>query len=167
MDSSPPPPPPSRPTLWPLGIVAAFAVFILGTASLIVFSAFHRAELVTADYYEQELRHQEHIDRLERTHPLRDQVHVTYSPETRQMLIALPPQHADLHPTGSIHLYRPSAAREDRRFDLDLDPLGRQTLDARHLPQGLWRVRIRWTAEGTDYAIDERIVVRHSPGVSQ
>ncbi|MBE7501227.1 MAG: FixH family protein [Verrucomicrobiales bacterium] len=164
MDSPPPTP---RPTLWPLGIVAAFAVFILGTASLIVFSIFHREDLVTADYYEQELLHQEHINRLERTHPLRDQVRVAYSPESQQMLIALPPLHANLHPTGSIHLYRPSAAREDRHFDLDLDPLGRQALDTRDLPQGLWRVRIRWTASGHDYAIDERIVVRHSSGVSQ
>ena len=147
--------------------MAAFAVFILGTASLIVFSTFHRAELVTADYYEQELRHQEHINRLERTHPLRDQVRVAYSPENRQMLIALPPQHADLHPTGSIHLYRPSAAREDRRFDLDLDPLGHQALDTRDLPQGLWRVRVRWTASDRDYAIDERIVVTPSSEVSQ
>lgn len=156
-----------RPTLWPLGIVAAFALFILGTAGLIVFSTFHREELVTADYYEQELRHQEQINRLERTQPLRDQVGVAYSPERQQLVISLPPQHAAPHPTGSIHLYRPSAAREDRHFDLDLDPLGRQTLDTRELHAGLWRVRIRWTAEGRDYALDERIVVSPSSGVSQ
>ncbi|MCZ7641243.1 MAG: FixH family protein [Verrucomicrobia bacterium] len=101
-----------RPTLWPLGIVTAFALFMLGTAGLIVFSTFHREELVTADYYEQELRHQEQINRLERTEPLRDQVGVAYSPERQQLVISLPPQHAAPHPTGSIHLYRPSAARE-------------------------------------------------------
>jgi hypothetical protein len=147
--------------------MAAFAVFILGTAALVSFSIFHREDLVTADYYEQTLRHQEQIDRVERTQPLRAHVRVVYSPEREQMLISLPPQPADDPPTGSIHLYRPSAAREDRRFDLDLDPLGHQALDARDLPEGLWRVRVRWTAAGNDYAIDERIVVRHPSGVSQ
>jgi len=39
------------PNLWPLGIIAAFVIFISGTISLVVMASSHKAELVSDNYY--------------------------------------------------------------------------------------------------------------------
>lgn len=145
--------------LWPVGIIAAFVVFIAATATLIVLSTLHRDDLVTADYYARELRYQDQIESAERTRLVRDQVHVAHHAAQQQIAVALPPQHASLRPTGVIELYRPSGANQDRAIPLDLDLTGHQHLDARGLSPGLWRVRVRWTVDGDDFAVDERIVI--------
>ena len=66
--------------LWPLGIIATFVVFIIGTASLIVMACSQRTDLVSADYYEKELKFQGQIDRVERTRRAASQASVAYDP---------------------------------------------------------------------------------------
>ena len=61
--------------------------------------------------------------------------------------------------TGSIQLYRPSAAEQDRKLALALDAAGTQSVDTLGLSDGLWRIRISWTANGADYFADEKVVI--------
>jgi len=149
--------------LWPFGIVAAFVVFIVGTVTLVLLSRLQRDDLVTADYYARELRYQDQIESAERTRHIRDQVQVTHDPTAQQIAITLPPQHASLRPTGTIQLYRPSAADQDREVPLDPDLTGHQALDARALESGVWRVRVHWSVNGEDYAVEERLVIPKQP----
>lgn len=149
---------PSR-NFWPIGVAAAFGVFLTGTAGLVVMSTRENVELVGADYYEQELRFQDQINRRGRAETLQGQVHVSYDAAQRVLTIALPPAHAAMHASGEIVLYRPSAAGLDRRVALDLDAQGRQTLDARSMSDGLWWVRVTWRAGNEDFAFDEKVVI--------
>ena len=149
--------------LWPFGIVIAFVVFIAGTVTLVLLSRLQRDDLVTADYYARELRYQDQIESAERTRRIRDQVRVTHDPAAQQIAITLPPQHASLRPTGTIQLYRPSAADQDREVPLDPDLTGHQALDSRALESGVWRVRVHWTVNGEDYAVEERLVIPKHP----
>lgn len=154
---------PQTRNLWPFGIIAAFVLFISGTVTLVLLSRLHRDDLVTADYYARELRYQDQIESAERTRRIRDQVRVTHDPAAQQIAITLPPQHASLRPAGTIQLYRPSAADQDREVPLDLDLTGHQALDARALGPGVWRVRVHWTVNGDDYAVEERLVIPKHP----
>lgn len=161
--SSPITDPPPRRNLWPYGIVIAFAIFITGTASLIVLTSFHGQELVTADYYEQELQYQRQLDSQARTGALQGQVSAVYDATARCIRIAVPPEHAAGNPSGSIQLYRPAAAGEDRRIPLAVDPSGRQQIDAGELSPGLWRVRLGWKHGGEDFVFEAKLVLGGSP----
>lgn len=152
--------PRSRRNLWPLGILLAFVLFVGGTVSLIVMASLHSEELVSADYYEQELRYQQQMERQDRAQALPDQARVAYDAPTQTITITLPLLQASQHPTGTIQLYRPSAAGQDRKLDLELDAAGRQILSARELSPGLWRVRVNWTCEGQDYAAEQKVVLK-------
>jgi hypothetical protein len=145
---------------WPYGIVAAFVIFIGATAGLIVFTSFHGQELVTRDYYEQELRYQQRLDSRERTGSLRSEASVRYDAAADCIQLVLPPQHASPSPVGTIQLYRPAASGEDRNLPLTVDLVGRQRLDAQELSAGLWRVRVAWQHDGQDYSLEERLIVR-------
>jgi hypothetical protein len=134
---------------WPLGIIAALTLFFGGTVALIVIACLHRSDLVKADYYDDEVRFQKQMDRVDRTRRLEANVHVTYDSLSRQIRVALQPFGGATH--GNIDLYRPSAAGLDRTLDLKLDGNGVQTIDASDLRAGLWRVKISWKAGDEEY----------------
>ena len=144
---------------WPTGIIVACALFVAGTLGLIVVACAQKDDLVRADYYEQELRFQSQIDRVERTRLAAAQATVTLDNAKRCLTIALPPAQAARPITGTIHLYRPSAGALDRSFPLKVDANGLQSLDVAGLAPGLWKVRVSWTVDNQDYYLDQKVVV--------
>lgn len=137
----------------------AFALFFAGIATLIVVSSSQRMELVTANYYEEELRHQTQIDRTERAQALADRIQVEYDAVGQEIRVRLPVDTGAAAPAGQIHLYRPAAAGLDQVLPLTLDARGLQTIDAKALRPGLWRVRLDWTTAGEEYSIDRRLEI--------
>jgi nitrogen fixation protein FixH len=145
--------------LWPFGIILTFVLFLSGTVGLVVMACSQRVDLVSSNYYEQELKFQTHIDRLNRTQLLTAPAAVTYDAATRRIAVSLPTGRTPRQVSGSIQLYRPSAAGLDRQFDLTLDAGGRQSLDAATMLPGLWKVRVSWSVNGQDYYMDQKIVI--------
>lgn len=151
----------TKPTrnLWPIGVIAACALFVAGTAGLIVVACLQKVDLVSKDYYEQELRFQGQIDRVERTRRTASQASVAYDEARKSITVSLPPEQAGRAVWGSVELYRPSAAGLDRAVKLEPDAKGVQRLDASGLAPGLWKVRVSWTVDHQDYYLDQRVVV--------
>jgi hypothetical protein len=149
---------------WPISIIAFFTVAIIGCGTFIAFCSRHPADLVAADYYEQEIRYQGQIDRLQHATQAAHAATVIYDAKTRLISIALPPNHSQSKPSGSILLYRPSTTDRDRQLRLAPDEQGVQTIDASSLLPGLWKVRVSWTEDQKGYYLDQTIVVgdKHS-----
>lgn len=148
---------------WPVAIIAFFVVFITATAGLVVFSLSHKEELVTSDYYEQEIQFQRQLDRLKQTQPIQSELAVGYDPAAKQIRIELPVEHARQYTEGRVQFYRPSAASLDRRINLEVDPAtGRQTVDARQFEPGLWKVRVSWTVAGRQFFFDRNVIISKS-----
>ena len=145
--------------LWPIGIVVTFVLFFIGTVGLVVMAFSQKVDLVSADYYEQELKFQGRIDRVERTRHAATQATVAYDAASRCITVSLPPEQARLEVWGSIELYRPSAAGMDRAHRFKPDANGTQRLDASAMAPGLWRVRVTWTAAKENYYLDQKVVV--------
>ena len=152
---------------WPVCIIMFFAFAILGAASFIAFCNLHKTDLVSADYYEQELRYQSQMERAQRGQALGEQAAVGYDAVSKRITLEVPAyegqrlssSEADFKLKGTIHLYRPSAAGMDRHIKLQVDEQGRQAIDAGELSPGLWKVKILWTAGGQDYFIDRKVVI--------
>jgi len=145
---------------WPLGVLLAFLIFTSGTATLVVLACSHKTDLVSADYYEQEIKYQGQLDRMERAQRLDQQASVSFDAGLKQIIISLPPEHARHNATGSIVLYRPSAAGLDRRLKLELDATGLQTINAAALRSGLWKVKVLWSVGSQEYFIDQSVNVK-------
>ncbi len=143
---------------WPVSIIALFALAIPGFAGFIIFCNRHPADLVADNYYDQEIRYQGQMERMQRARQSPVRASVTYEASTRAILIKIPSP--DVGPiTGKIQLYRPSSVGLDRELKLELDAAGVQRVDARALAAGLWQVRLSWTAQQQDYYIDQKLVV--------
>lgn len=149
---------------WPYALMAFFAVAILGTATLVYISVTNSSDLVAKDYYDQEMRFQGRLDQLRRTQPFEDRIGVDHSGGS--VRLRLPKEHAAAGATGTVALYRPSAAGADRSYPLALDAEGRQALPATDLGTGLWKVRIQWKVGQEEYYSDRNLVLASalSPG---
>lgn len=146
-------------SLWPLGITLAFVLFSSGIATCVVIACTHRSELVSDQYYDQEIKFQSRIDSQERARQLTTPATASYDPATRRLRVCFPAEHARQTVSGEIELYRPSAAGLDRRFKLDPDAHGMQLLDASSLRDGVWKVRVTWTVAGQEYYLEQRVVI--------
>lgn len=146
---------------WPVSILTFFSVAIVGCAGFVIFCARHPSDLVAPDYYEQEVRYQRQIERLQNARQYAQQAAVSYDVARNQIRICLPAARANA--TGTIHLYRPSAAGLDRQVRLALDPEGTQTIDAAALAPGLWKVRVSWSEESREFYLDRSITVAAKP----
>lgn len=144
---------------WPLGIIMAFAAFISGTALMVVLACSQRSDLVRSDYYDQEIRHQEQMNRVSRTQHSAPDARVHFDAAQHAVEISLPLDQAVLTPEGRVHFYRPSSADLDQIHPLVLDAQGRQRLEAHTLLPGLWRVQVSWTIHGEEYHLDQRLVI--------
>jgi len=142
---------------WPYAIIGVFVVFIAGTAGLIVMATSNRMELVSADYYEQEVRYQHQMESAKRTQALGGKASVALDAGRRQIVIAVPAEHVGKLADGSVQLYRPSAAGLDRRLGLELNAEGRQLVEVSTMPRGLWKVRVQWKVGAEDFLLDESV----------
>jgi nitrogen fixation protein FixH len=150
----------SKPTrsLWPISIMAFFAIAITFSVCFVTWAVRQQDDLVSADYYEREVRYQTQLDSLNRSQGVAAKTVVTFEPAQQTIVITLPEaQRPGM--TGSVHLYRPSDARLDRELPLTLAADGTQRLDARQLTGGLWKVRVKWNAGGQDYYLDQPVIV--------
>ena len=150
----------SQKSFWPYGIILTFVLFIAGTAGLIVVACTHKTDLITANYYEEEIKFQGRLDQLNRAAQLSEQVRITYDSARQSISISLPTGQLAAQTVGRIQLYRPSATGLDRMVQLQLDDNGLQTLDAAALLPGLWKIRVQWTAQSQDYFTDKSLVVK-------
>ena len=145
--------------LWPVSIICFFIVAIIGCVSFVVFCSRYPADLVSADYYEQEVRYQKQIDTLQRTQQSGEAASVSYDADRKQITVSLPKAHSSAGTAGSIQLYRPSALDQDRRIKLAPDANGAQTIDASDLLPGLWKVRVTWSVDNREFYVDQKVVI--------
>jgi len=151
---------PSR-NLWPASIIGFFIVAVIFLGSFVVWAMRQREDLVSADYYEREVCYQQQLDSMNRSHDLAAQVVVTFDPSQQAIIITLPAAQKQ-GAAGRVHLYRPSDARLDRELPLELNNEGVQRLDAKELSDGLWKVRVKWSANGQEYFLDQPVIVTSS-----
>ena len=144
---------------WPVALIAFFAVFISGIVAFIVFASHHRMDLVHANYYEDEMRFQEQMDRVNRTRALTTGVAVVYDATRQSISIALPADHARRAASGHILFYRPSDAKLDRQFPLQLDQDGAQRLETGAMRAGRWTVRVQWKAGAEEFYFEQPIFI--------
>lgn len=145
-------------SLWPYAIIGWFVLFGTAMAAWVVVAVRNDMDLVSADYYDREIRHQQQIDRQARTLPVQSQVKVAYDAAHQAISITLPAAHV-AQARGKITFYRPANAKLDRELKLMLNPAGEQTLDTKPLQPGLWKVRVQWTFNGEEFYFDQTVVI--------
>ncbi len=145
--------------IWPTAIAVVYGLFVLYLVGLFAFSRRQHFDLVSKSYYEDELKYQQQIDRMQRVQDEGAQPLVRFGGETRQLVLEFPAPFSGPAVSGRVVLFRPSDAGADLEIPLQLDAAGRQVIDGRKLRKGLWRIKIHWQKDSREYYYEENLVL--------
>jgi hypothetical protein len=137
---------------WGKSIVLAFVLFILFIGTLVVVIMRQDISLVTDNYYEQELRYQEQLDRMSNTNGLSEKPSITVFPGKVEIRYG---RMTDVT-VGELELFRPSDKRWDRRFTL-LNQDSVQQFNVQELPRGMYKAKLRWSQDGKAFYLESTI----------
>jgi nitrogen fixation protein FixH len=142
---------------WGTGIVLAFIGFISFILYFVITMNVDEKftnELVVEDYYGEELKYQDDIDKLTNANNLSE--NITYRKSAEGLIIQFP-ENIDFEKiTGFVFLYRPSNKQLDFDTAISLSKSHLLIPDKR-LVDGRWNIKIDWQYNNQDYLFIESI----------
>ncbi|GAB3313119.1 hypothetical protein GCM10027511_24160 [Hymenobacter humi] len=146
--------------IWPYAIVATFVLFAAYIGYMVQRAMRTNVDLVSADYYQQELAHQQRMESVARTAALPAPVQVRYEGAAQRLTVQIPASLAGQKVQGTLHFFRPSDQKLD--FKLPFTPAGdsaQQLLSTSKLQPGLWRLRLDFTAGDQQYFLEKELTI--------
>ncbi|MEQ8687089.1 MAG: FixH family protein [Imperialibacter sp.] len=138
-------------------ITVAFVLFAGLIISLVVVCVRQDVSLVSADYYQQEIKYQSRIDDISNAQESSTKVELTRTPGENRLELSFGEQVEAL--TGEVVMFRPSDAKLDKKFLLKLDDTGSFQMDTSQLKKGLWKMKISWQQGGQTFFEEKTIVI--------
>lgn len=137
---------------WGHGIVLAIVGFVVVIMTMVVISVrMTGIELVTEDYYEQEIDYQSQIDRETSANGLDREV-ITFNAQQKVLLFDLP-KGTD----AQLELFRPSDEKLDQKLDFSVSSDQKMSVPIDQLKPGYWRVQLHWVEDGKEFYEEKKI----------
>lgn len=142
---------------WGKKILAAYLLFVSGILVMVVKSMNQDQELVTTDYYAQELKYQQRIEDIKRTEALSASIELTS--ENNLLLVGIPKDMEQKSGTGTITVYCPNDQSKDlkRNFSFSGKNL---TISVPYESKGNRYVKVSWTCDGHSYYAEKNIFIQ-------
>lgn len=142
---------------WGWKIAVVYSAFVVGMMSLVITAFRQTNDLVSEDYYAQELAFQDRIDARANSQWLQEPMQFEWLSGQKQLQLHFPGSAA--MSTATLHLYRPSDASQDREFALQGSSDTLVSVDLSQLGSGFWRVQLDWQAGGRAFFNESTLVV--------
>ncbi len=139
---------------WGYKILVVYLVFVIGIVIMVFKSSSQKIDLVTADYYAKELKHQDKIDAVKRTEALATKLKYTIA--KNQLAITLPSAFESKEAKGTVLLYCPSDDNKDVKKDFAIGN-GTTNVELPKSIKGIYELQVSWEAEGKAYYFQERL----------
>ena len=138
------------------------AILYIGFAGLIIYfvtrSMNEKIDLVTKDYYAQELKYQDKIESSNRNNSLDQPLSIEMT--DAGIIVKFPDAMEGKKITGSILLFRPSDNTKDKLIAITPNTKFEQLIPHADLAKGMYRVKVEFQSDGVDYYSEKQIVVR-------
>ena len=134
-------------------------VFILFTALIgtLVYNAFRtNFDLVSPDYYNQELRYQEVIDGK---YNAENAGGIIVSQDSSSFIIELPAQMQQETIEGEAWFYCITDASKDKKIKLDALMYAKQVIDKTQLEEGAYTLKLNWKVNATPYYAEKEVLI--------
>lgn len=140
---------------WGTGIAITLMLFA-GLMSFMVYKATQQDfDLVSEDYYAEEIEFQEVIDQKVNASKLRDKASLELTNEG--IYLILPADLMERLKDISVHMYYEQEADQDFQFTEEKTMANRFEVPFRQLYKGKWIAKVKVRCEGVDYYFDPQI----------
>jgi len=143
---------------WGTGIVIAFICFIAFILYFVIAMNTNKKydhDLVTEDYYKEELEYQNDIDKQNNAKALSE--NISYSKTAEGIVIQFPKDIDTKKITGNVFLYRPSNKQLDFETSISLSN-SYLLIPDNSLVDGRWNIKIDWQYNGKSYLFKETLI---------
>lgn len=141
---------------WGNRLLLVFVAFAALIGTLVYKAMNTRFELVTKDYYKEELRYQQKIDGARNAAVLSP---VALQQNQDFVTVVMPAELKNKSVTGELLFYCGSDADRDLQVPLQLNAEGEQLVSKRKLRQGNYLVKLRWQESGNSYYTEKQLQV--------
>jgi hypothetical protein len=143
---------------WGYRIVLLYVGFVGLIVTLVSMSVNQRLDMVTPQYYQEELNFQSKIERREAARSLEQPLSWTISDE--QILLNFPKEFTGKKIEADIVFFRPSDARKDQKVKIEGKEL-EYALSTKDLEAGYWEMKIEWKAGDQAFFDETSFNVKH------
>ncbi|WP_374458553.1 FixH family protein [Chryseobacterium taeanense] len=143
---------------WGHGVVLALLAFIIFILSMLFLfpNGQKNSEMVTDNYYEEELKYQDVIDAKKRADELQEKP--VYSQDKSGIKITFPKDYDNSNTTVKFVLNRTDDQNLDIHKSVQLDANKSFLIPAQVLRFGNYTLRLNWTKDKTDYRMDYDVI---------
>jgi len=133
-------------------LFGSFAIFMIGLA---IYASQQTNELVTEDYYEKELEFKDVLVKQEKTNLLSEQL--SWKIENNSFIVHFPEEIKNTI-SGKIIFFKPSSQKDDKEIAFSISE-NVYKLDLSNFSKGMYKVKIDWNANATEYYNEEEVVI--------
>lgn len=138
---------------WGYRIAIFFMAFIAFMLFMLYQCVQQNFDLVTEDYYAQEVAFQEQINQQNNASELAQRP--SWSVSEKYFNLSFP----NTLDKGSINFFRPSDKKLDFRETLEINNNGQQQIDLIKFKRGVYKVQLSWSDQNKDYYIEEQVFI--------
>lgn len=143
---------------WGHKLTLGFVAFAGMIVYMVIQSMNTRYDLVSKEYYKDELQYQQVIDGTSRANQLGSRAAITQA--DGQLIVQLPREMQQKLITGSLWLYSANDAQKDRKIVLQVNEQAMQTIDSRGMVPGSYTAKISWQAGGESYYTEVPVTIQ-------
>jgi hypothetical protein len=143
---------------WGAKITAVLIVFVVGIGTM-VFICMRQTDiqLVTKDYYEQEIEYQKIIDKEKNYSGLIHKPEISIESTNARVKVDFSKLPDQKSVQGTISFFRPSQSKLDFAVAIILDQQGIQRIDQTKLSPGKWVIKLDWEDGFLEYYHEQTI----------
>lgn len=134
---------------WGHKLTLGFLAFAGMMIYMVVQCMHTKYDLVSKDYYKDELKYQQVIDDASRANQLSSRATVIQA--NNNIVVQLPNEMQQKTVTGSLLFYSADNAQKDKTLALQVNDQAVQTFDSRTFVPGNYTVKIQWKSNGATY----------------
>jgi hypothetical protein len=136
-------------------IVVAFILFAVFIGTLVTVCVNQDVNLVSKDYYKEELGYQDQIERISNTNQLANKPRISKVDGKIQILFS----DELIIQKGELKLFCPSNPKMDKVFSISEQDGNTQFFEIASLQPGMYKAKLLWTMEGKEYFLEEVIFI--------
>lgn len=140
---------------WGWRITIFLTLFIGFIMSMVIYSFSTTNDLVSEDYYNQEILYQQNIDAQKNALSLAHEATLTIDNEV--VILTFPSNFNQVIEKGNITFYRPDNAKLDKSFDLNLNNLNKQVINRTEIARGFYKVTVQFVSDNKTYLFNKEI----------
>ncbi|MBL7894912.1 MAG: FixH family protein [Bacteroidia bacterium] len=143
---------------WGFRITILYLSFVALIVTLVVLCYGQKVELVSKDYYRQELQYQDRIDAINNANAATHTIN--HAVEANGVLLTASAEFMQAGFEGMVNFFRPSDSSKDFKTELKFDADGKQMITGDKLEKGLYKMQLSWQSGGKNYFKEQVITIK-------